>query len=249
MTIVEGNKKPWESYYGPNLGYVQEQYELFSEDPGAVTPAYRELFEQWGAPPMPGRDAHTTTFSGNAQNNSGSVDIQLLQKAVTAGKLVWNIRTYGHLAADIDPLGISEEADTSLLEPKNFELNEEDLKALPASLIWEGADGQTANGWDAIQRLRQIYTGQSRMSSATYTKCKNVNGSIVVRNLALPRHHLIRKNALLYWSVWSKWSNSKISCIKLLWDKSASLLKETMCLCQCWMKLCGLCRIRAQAIS
>ncbi|GAS80539.1 2-oxoglutarate dehydrogenase E1 component [Paenibacillus amylolyticus] len=159
MTIVEGNKKPWESYYGPNMGYVQEQYELFTQDPGSVTPAYRELFEQWGAPPMSGTDARTTSNFGNAQSASGNVDIQLLQKAVTAGKLVWNIRTYGHLAADIDPLGISEDTDTSLLEPQHFELNEEDLKALPASLIWEGADGQTATGWDAIQRLRQIYTG------------------------------------------------------------------------------------------
>ncbi|WP_145328887.1 2-oxoglutarate dehydrogenase E1 component [Paenibacillus xylanexedens] len=159
MTIEKGNMKPWESYYGPNMGYVQEQYELFTQDPGAVTPAYRELFEQWGAPPMSGKGAETLSNSGNGQVASGSVDIQLLQKAVTAGKLVWNIRTYGHLAADIDPLGISEATDTSLLEPKHFQLNEEDLKALPASLIWEGADGQTTTGWDAIQRLRQIYTG------------------------------------------------------------------------------------------
>ena len=125
--------KPWESYYGPNMGYVQEQYELFTQDPGAVTPAYRELFEQWGAPPMSGRGAETLSNTVNGQAASGSVDIQLLQKAVTAGKLVWNIRTYGHLAADIDPLGISEATDTSLLEPKHFQLNEEDLKALPAS--------------------------------------------------------------------------------------------------------------------
>ncbi|MGO4370542.1 hypothetical protein AB4Z21_07045, partial [Paenibacillus sp. MCAF20] len=47
----ERNHSPWKSYYGPNLGYVQEQYEQYLTDPNSVDASVRELFVQWGAPP------------------------------------------------------------------------------------------------------------------------------------------------------------------------------------------------------
>ncbi|WP_144526447.1 hypothetical protein, partial [Bacillus pumilus] len=74
-------------------------------------------------------------------------------------KLVWNIRTYGHLAADIDPLGILTKADTRVLEPEQYGLSQSDLEAFPASLIWDGAPDNVRTGWEAIQKLRQTYTG------------------------------------------------------------------------------------------
>lgn len=53
MTMEESSRQvPWQSYYGPNLGYVQDQYEKYVADPGTVDPAYRELFDQWGEPPQ-----------------------------------------------------------------------------------------------------------------------------------------------------------------------------------------------------
>ena len=42
----------WEAYYGPNLGYVQEQYERYVNDPESVDETYRKVFQLWGAPPM-----------------------------------------------------------------------------------------------------------------------------------------------------------------------------------------------------
>uniref|UniRef100_A0AAE9PQA8 2-oxoglutarate dehydrogenase E1 component N-terminal domain-containing protein n=1 Tax=Paenibacillus polymyxa TaxID=1406 RepID=A0AAE9PQA8_PAEPO len=53
MTMEESSRQvPWQAYYGPNLGYVQDQYEKYVADPGTVDPAYRELFDQWGEPPQ-----------------------------------------------------------------------------------------------------------------------------------------------------------------------------------------------------
>lgn len=147
--------EPWEKYYGPNLGYVQEQYERYQEDPASVEPSYRELFERFGAPPQHrASDARTATGTGGPATHS-----QSLKKAVAASKLVWNIRTYGHLAADIDPIGLDEKPKVSFLEPEEVGLTEQDLEAMPASLIWENAPADVSTGLDAIRRLREVYTG------------------------------------------------------------------------------------------
>ncbi|GAB6988301.1 2-oxoglutarate dehydrogenase E1 component [Paenibacillus pini] len=145
----------WENYYGPNLGYVQEQYERFVNDPQSVDEAYRKVFTLWGAPP-----SDTTVASVPvAPVSQLQADSNLLKKGVDAGKLVWNIRAYGHLAADIDPIGIIPAADTRLLEPEQYGLSQSDLAAFPASMIWDLAPDDVQTGWDAIQKLRQIYTG------------------------------------------------------------------------------------------
>ncbi|MEF2243514.1 2-oxoglutarate dehydrogenase E1 component [Paenibacillus sp. IITD108] len=164
----ERNHSPWKNYYGPNLGYVQEQYELYLTDPSAVEASVRELFELWGAPPSITSAAKGAASSTSAQNAnqaaasapsvSGSLDANMLKKVVAAHQLMLNIRRYGHLAADINPLELSPTADTGLLEPETFGLTEEDLRAMPASLIWDNAPSDLNNGWDAIKRLRKIYT-------------------------------------------------------------------------------------------
>lgn len=163
MANEDGNmQSPWKTYYGPNFGYVQEQFEIYSADPEAVDAEFRTLFKEWGPPPMDvGTDHnHGLASSGTGSNaSSGVVDLQLLQKAVTAGKLVQNIRRFGHLVADIDPLQLDVKTEESLLTPSKLGLSEQDLRAIPASIIWENADSQTMTGLDAIQRLRDIYTG------------------------------------------------------------------------------------------
>ncbi|OZB96290.1 2-oxoglutarate dehydrogenase E1 component [Paenibacillus sp. XY044] len=150
----EQTQGAWESYYGPNLGYVQEQYERYANDPESVDETYRKVFQLWGAPPMA-----SAVLEPAAAPKSVALDGNLLKKGVDAGKLVWNIRTYGHLAADIDPLGILPKADTRVLEPEQYGLSQSDLEAFPASLIWDGAPDNVRTGWEAIQKLRQTYTG------------------------------------------------------------------------------------------
>lgn len=144
----------WQSYSGPNLGYLYEQYELYVNDPNSVDPTFRDLFATYGAPP-----ALTATDSLNQPAASAATfDPAFLKKVVSAEKLVWNIRTYGHLDADLDPLDIQEPADTRLLEPSTYGLSQADLEALPAALIWEHAPANVTNGWEAIRKLRQMYT-------------------------------------------------------------------------------------------
>ncbi|WP_159887422.1 2-oxoglutarate dehydrogenase E1 component [Paenibacillus puerhi] len=161
---------PWAAYYGPNLGYIQEQYERYLADPQSVGADYRDLFERWGEPPAsdpqetaaqpaPSSVQASTPERSSAAGRDAAVSGQLLQKAVAAGKLVWNIRTYGHLAADIDPLEISAEADVQLLEPEYYGITPADLAALPTELVWDGPHPEVGDGWAAIQLLRKAYTG------------------------------------------------------------------------------------------
>ncbi|CAM3857022.1 2-oxoglutarate dehydrogenase E1 component [Cohnella lubricantis] len=144
----------WESFYGHNLGYIQEQYEIYLQNPEAVAQEYRDLFATRGAPPL-----EETRMAAGAAVTAGPLNAQQLKHAVAAGKLVWNIRAYGHLAANIDPLDIGPKADARVLEPETYGLKPADLAALPADLVWEGAPGGVRDGWAAIQKLRDTYTG------------------------------------------------------------------------------------------
>jgi len=145
------NESIWSKYYGPNLGYIQEKYEQFVKDPASVENNYRDLFTISGPPPL-------TADAEQAPLSIVPGDTEWLRKAVRAAKLIANIRIYGHMAADIDPLVQERNPMAKWIEPETYELTREDLIALPASLIWENAPNDVLNGWDAIHRMRQIYT-------------------------------------------------------------------------------------------
>lgn len=158
------DQSPWRLYYGPNLGYIQEVYEQYVINPDEVDPAYKELFELWGKPLSPAAVAGPVAPLAPDQVNKAALpaplqaDATFLKKIVDAGKLVRNIRTYGHLAAHNDPLELGTAPDTRLLAPETFRLTRDDLAAIPASLIWEEAPESVQNGWEAIQRLKETYT-------------------------------------------------------------------------------------------
>jgi 2-oxoglutarate dehydrogenase E1 component len=154
MGMKHDEQHPWHKFYGPNLGYVMEQYERYTNNADSVEAELRELFETWGAPSF---EADTVNeSSGNsvvAPNHSFNID-----KVVNAVKLAEYIRSYGHLAAKINPLEESVN-EAYLLQPEKFGLTEEDLKAIPASAVWEHspADVQTAD--QAIKCLKEVHKG------------------------------------------------------------------------------------------
>ncbi|MFI2858346.1 2-oxoglutarate dehydrogenase E1 component [Paenibacillus sp. JSM ZJ436] len=196
-TLDRTAEGPWEKYHGPNLGYIQEQYEKFLEDAESVDPAYRELFANWGPPPSFANGEK----KADSQATAAGFNREMLKKSVNAGKLVWNIRTYGHLAADIDPIGISAEADTRLLQPETYGLSQQDLTALPAEVVWDEAPEDVKNGWEAIQRLHQIYTGTiayefSHVHEEEERNWLNSHAESVVHQIVLSkeeRHHLLKR--------------------------------------------------------
>lgn len=147
---------PWEKFHGPNLGYIMEAYEAYLENPEDVDPELVALFQQWGAPVVSG-DALELREQSIPTGFAQQVSPDQLLKAVQAVKLADNIRSYGHLAADINPLQ-NQEKDTKRMELSEYGLTEEDLRALPSTFIIQNPPSHVKNALDAIQHLKQVYT-------------------------------------------------------------------------------------------
>ena len=134
---------PWEGFGGVNSGYVLELYERFRRDPLSVDPASRAIFEQWTPPqdsPEPGAAAE-------------GVPVRV---AVNAVHLAQSIRRYGHLAAQLDPLGTKPPGDPSLL-PETHGVTEADLRRLPATLVTSPLTEQAQSMQDVVDAFRALY--------------------------------------------------------------------------------------------
>ncbi len=146
-------------FQGVNLGYVLDLYDKFKTNPQAVDDETREFFRTWTPPadlaPVPAR----VTVSGGG---TGDVDPRAIMGAVN---LAESIRRYGHLAAEIDPLGSRPMGDPMLL-PETHGVTVDELKSLPAGLasgpVTEGASSM----WDVVERLRAIYCSTTGYDTA-----------------------------------------------------------------------------------
>jgi len=129
-------------FHGPNAGYVLELYERYQQNPESLDAATRAYFKQWTPPAEDG-------LTGMAADN--------MDKIVGAVRLAQAIREYGHLAAQLDPLGGAPPGDPSL-DPAAHGLTEAELRRLPASPIGGPIAEQAANAWEAIEGLRRVYS-------------------------------------------------------------------------------------------
>lgn len=134
------------NFHGPNAGYVLELYERYRQNPASVDDETRRYFENW-TPPTDG----TAPVSTSA---APAVDVQ---KIVGAVNLAGAIREYGHLAAQLDPLGKPPIDDPSL-DPATHGITNDDLRGLPASLIGGPLVETSANAYEAIEALRDVYS-------------------------------------------------------------------------------------------
>ncbi|HEY7833583.1 MAG TPA: thiamine pyrophosphate-dependent enzyme, partial [Ktedonobacterales bacterium] len=159
----------WNDFYGPNAGYVIELWERYQRDPAAVDAATRAFFERNGepAPTPPPPPPHAG--EGKSESASGSpplagegVGERSIARIVAAARLARGIREYGHLAARINPLAAALDdppPGDPMLDPATHGITEDDLAALPASIVWPDAGPDAGTCRDAIARLRAIYSG------------------------------------------------------------------------------------------
>ena len=139
----------WKDFQGVNAAAALELYERFRTDPASVDPDTRAFFER--TPPPASSEAAARVPAGAPGACPPPPHL-----VVGAVNLAQSIRRYGHLAAEIDPLGSRPMGDPAL-RPETHGVTEADLKSLPASLF----DGPVADGaetmWDVVERLRAIY--------------------------------------------------------------------------------------------
>jgi 2-oxoglutarate dehydrogenase E1 component len=177
---------------GLNAAYVDQLLEQYRENPEAVDPAWRELFERTQGP-----DAGAPAETGDGGNGAAAVaaalaptpvaapapappalalaapaavepapepappevsDLDLLQAVASAMALVDAIRSHGHLAARLDPLGSEPMGDPALEESElPVPLPPELQQQIPASVLGVHVEGETAA--DLLPRLREVYCG------------------------------------------------------------------------------------------
>src|SRR6266566_9729043 len=83
-----------------NDGYISEAYEAYRRDPASVDESWRQFFRF--AESLSGVAGQVA--EGQAPP-TGQADPTLLRHVAAAAELVDAIRSYGHLALPIDPLG------------------------------------------------------------------------------------------------------------------------------------------------
>jgi 2-oxoglutarate decarboxylase len=121
---------------------------------------YEEVFAALGieAPPPPQRAAPAAGLAAAAAvaAPAGGVDERLRQAAATANALVRSLRTHGHLAASLDPLGSTPPGDPAL-DPQEIGLTPALMAQIPSKLLHIFVPGETLA--DAFPRLRDTYCG------------------------------------------------------------------------------------------
>jgi 2-oxoglutarate dehydrogenase E1 component len=131
----------WQEFSGLNSGYVLELYEKFRQDPDSVDASTRALFEQWTPP----AESVADLAAGAA-----------VHKVVGAVNLAQSIRRYGHLASQLDPLGSRPQGDPALA-PETHYVTNDDLRALPASLVWSALAENASNMLEVVEAFRRVY--------------------------------------------------------------------------------------------
>lgn len=139
-------------FHGPNAAYVLDLYERYQRDPAAVDAATRAFFQHWRPPPA-GEVARTPVNGDGVEAWPGRARVD---KAASVANLFQAIREYGHLAAQLDPLGAPPPGDPSLAMDYH-DLSEADLRQLPGSLAGGPIGAASGTAWEAAQALRRVY--------------------------------------------------------------------------------------------
>ncbi|HYU53111.1 MAG TPA: 2-oxoglutarate dehydrogenase E1 component [Gemmatimonadaceae bacterium] len=133
-----------------NDGYISEAYEAYRRDPDSVDESWRQFFrfaESLGGAPRPAAPGE--------KPSAGQLDPAFLRDVAAAAELVDAIRSYGHLAVSLDPLGTPPEG-TPELTPEFHGLSDERLARIPGVVL--GPSGGTAA--DVVARLRELYSSR-----------------------------------------------------------------------------------------
>lgn len=136
-------------FLGPNLGYIIEQYEKYQIDPNSVEQEMKQFFEE-----VSENDLLENPITKQTEQN---FHLSSIDKVLAAVKLAENIRSYGHLAANINPLG-NQKLDADQFQLEQYGLSEEDLQTIPKEILCKKCPPFIHTALDAYNHLKNIYT-------------------------------------------------------------------------------------------
>ena len=116
----------WKDFQGVNAAAALELYDRFRDNPASVDEATRAFFER--VPPPP--EVRATVAAHLAPAAPAGARGPSPKLVVGAVNLAHAIRRYGHLAAEIDPLGSRPMGDPTL-RPETHGVTDADLRDWP----------------------------------------------------------------------------------------------------------------------
>jgi len=157
--------------FGGNAPYVEELYEAYLDNPGAVPDNWRTYFDNLqnvaATDGSERRDvAHAPVVESFAQrakanafaNKASSTDLAVARKQVHVQSLIAAYRFLGSRWADLDPLKRTERPKIPELEPAFYDLSESDMDiTFSAANTYFGAEQMTLR--EIMQALRDTYCG------------------------------------------------------------------------------------------
>jgi len=158
--------------FGGNAPYVEEMYEAYLDNPGAVPDNWRAYFDALqNVPAADGSDsrdvAHAPvieSFAQRAKSNAfavkaSSADLAVARKQVHVQSLIAAYRFLGSRWADLDPLKRTERPKIPELEPAFYDLSESDMDITfsAANTYFTRAENMTLR--EIMQALRETYCG------------------------------------------------------------------------------------------
>ncbi len=134
--------------------YLQGEHDFYED-------VFAALGVELGPPPplpAPAAAAHAAAGSDSASSTPSGAPVgeEMLQAVQAASTFVGRVRSHGHLAARLDPLGTEPEGDPGL-DPEALGLTPEIQAKLPARIFQMYVPGATLA--DALPHLRETYCG------------------------------------------------------------------------------------------
>src|SRR5216110_1794065 len=148
--------------YGSNAPFIEQQYEIYLANPGAVSADWRAYFDELrdGAQDV----AHAPVIDSfiqlakNRRLAAPMVDAQAMHKQVLVLRLISKYRTLGAFAADLDPLERHEPQYIADLDLRTYGFSEQDLDTpFDVGSLKTGPARMKLR--DIISALRETYTG------------------------------------------------------------------------------------------
>jgi 2-oxoglutarate dehydrogenase E1 component len=170
--------------YGANAHFVEELHARYLNDPTSVDPSWRAFFSRlgdapetvrksvsgpsWADGPPPVATEETALLDGNwpavekkiAARSEGATPMQVHEAArdsIHALMMIRAYRTRGHLAANLDPLGIEERPPQPELDPASYGFGPDDMDR--PIFIDHVLGLETATVRQMLEILRRTYCG------------------------------------------------------------------------------------------
>ncbi|PIM52307.1 2-oxoglutarate dehydrogenase E1 component [Roseateles chitinivorans] len=158
--------------FGGNAPYVEEMYEQYLDNPGAVPDNWRAYFDALQhVPAVDGSDKrdvpHAPVVESFAQrakanalgNKVSSAELEVASKQVHVQSLIAAYRTLGSRWADLDPLKRTERPKILELDPASYGLTETDMDRTFSATNTYFTKAERMTLREIVQALRETYCG------------------------------------------------------------------------------------------